>query len=305
MQAERANFRSNLGLKIFSLLLGLAIFFAVRTEQEVSTTVGLRVVVREPADLINTSDVPGEITVRVSGSPGKIRTLDPAEIAPVVIDLTGFEKGLSNVRIREELLDLPPDLEVLSISPSSIPIRLEVKERRRLPVKPALRGTVAAGYAVGRVEVDPSFLEIEGPRRELEEIRQIRTAAVDVSGATEPVTASVVYELPPHVRIVGEGSTRAEVRVEVAAESTERTVELPVRDLPESAEVVPVRVRLRGPRPLLDSLDVGAIEARAVAQGTPGKDASYAVRIDNLPPGVMVVGPLPTVRPASASARRR
>ena len=85
MQGRLGNLTSNFGIKVFSLVLGLAIFFAVRTEQEVSTTVGLRVAVREPASLINTSDVPGEISVRVSGSHGAIRTLDANEIAPVVL----------------------------------------------------------------------------------------------------------------------------------------------------------------------------------------------------------------------------
>src|SRR5690606_40588858 len=57
MRTRRA-FTSEWGLKLFSLALGLAIFFAVRTDQEVTTTVGLRLLLREPAGLINTHEVP-------------------------------------------------------------------------------------------------------------------------------------------------------------------------------------------------------------------------------------------------------
>src|SRR5690606_23631851 len=195
MRTRRA-FTSEWGLKLFSLALGLAIFFAVRTDQEVTTTVGLRLLLREPAGLINTHEVPAEITVRLSGSAGAIRALAPERFAPVVLDLQSLEKGTTTLRIRDEHLGLPPELGIVSISPSTVTVRLETRTKKRVPVKPELRGAPADGFVVERATVDPGEVQVEGPQREVDEIRLVRTAPVDVAGATEDFTASVAYAVP-------------------------------------------------------------------------------------------------------------
>src|SRR5690606_20509867 len=101
----------NGSLKLFSLLLGVAVFFAVRSEQDLATTVALRLVLREPPSLINTADLPPEITVRISGRMQAIRTLSPGDIGPVTLDLSSFEKGEGMIHLRAEHLRLPPDVE--------------------------------------------------------------------------------------------------------------------------------------------------------------------------------------------------
>lgn len=302
---DREFFSSKLSLKLFSLVLGIAIFFAVRTEQEVTTTVGLRLVLREPAALINTADVPPEITVRLSGSSAAIRALAPEQLGPVTLDLTSFGKGTATVRIREEQLALPPDLDVVSISPSTIGIRLEAREKRRVPVRPILQGEVAEGHTVERTSVDPGEVEIEGPAGEMRDVRFVRTAPVDVTGAESDVTASVVFELPgPHVRVRG-GVHRAEVNVSVGPERSERTVRLDVANVPGARQAVAIRARLRGPKRVIEKLDEKSLTARAVVDGDAKSLAPYKVRIENLPDGVEILEPLPTVpRPAPAPRRR-
>ncbi|WP_373049324.1 YbbR-like domain-containing protein [Vulgatibacter sp.] len=301
----KAVFSSDLSLKVFSLVLGLVIFFAVRTEQEVTTTVGLRLVLREPSGLINTSDVPPEITVRLSGASGSIRALAPGQLGPITLDLSSFEKGQSTVRIREEQLALPPDLEVVSISPSAVSVRLEVKDRKKLPVKAILQGAPADGFVVEKTQVDPREVEVEGPRRELRDVRFVRTAPVDVTGAREPVNASVVFELPgPHARVTG-GVSRAEVDVAIAVERAERMVSLEVGGIPGARRAVAVRAKLRGPKSVIDKLDEKTLRAEAVLDEDAKSRKPFAVRIGNLPEGVELLDPLPTVpRPAPPPKRR-
>ena len=302
---DRAFFSSKLSLKLFSLALGIAIFFAVRTEQEVTTTVGMRLVLREPAGLINTADVPPEITVRLSGSSAAIRALAPEQLGPLTLDLASFGKGTGTVRIREEQLAVPPDLDVVSIWPSTIGVRLEAKEKRRVQVRPILQGEVAEGYAVERTAVDPGEVEIEGPAREMRDVRFVRTAPVDVSGAEAPVNASVVFELPgPHVRIAG-GLHRAEVTVAVGIERSERTVRLDVGNVPGARKALIARARLRGPKRVIEKLDEKSLTASAVVDGDAKSLAPYKVKIENLPEGVEILDPFPTVpRPAPPPRRR-
>jgi YbbR domain-containing protein len=298
-------FTSDWSLKLFSLALGLVIFFAVRTEQQVTTTVALRLVLREPTGLINTSDTPPEITVRLAGASGAIRSLAPQQLGPITLDLTSFERGTSTVRIREEQLALPPDLEIVSISPSAINVRLEAKERRRLPVKVIVQGSPADGHVVEKTSVEPTDVLVEGPRKEIKDVRFVRTAPVDVTGADAPVTASVVFELPgPHARING-GASRAEVQVGIVPERSERTVSLRVGGVPGARNAVAVRAKLRGPKPVIEALDESSLAAEAVVDGDARSRKPFAVRIANLPDGVEILEPLPTVpRPAPPPRKR-
>jgi len=290
MRTRRA-FTSEWGLKLFSLALGLAIFFAVRTDQEVTTTVGLRLLLREPAGLINTHEVPAEITVRLSGSAGAIRALAPERFAPVVLDLQSLEKGTTTLRIRDEHLGLPPELGIVSISPSTVTVRLETRTKKRVPVKPELRGAPADGFVVERATVDPGEVQVEGPQREVDEIRLVRTAPVDVAGATEDFTASVAYAVPgSHTRIAG-GAGRAEVAVAIGPVRAERVVDLRVKGVPGAAQAVPVRARLAGPRRVVDALDEAELSAVAVER----EGGGWGVEIENLPAGVELLDPRPVV----------
>lgn len=296
---SREFFTENWSLKLFSLVLGLVIFFAVRTEQDVSTTVAVRLILKEPQGLINTADVPPEVTVRLSGPPSRMRTLNSSELAPITVDLSSFDRGFATVRIREEQLALPQELDVLSVSPSTIQLHLEPKERRKVPVRVAIQGTVAEGFVLGTTTVSPSEVHVVGPRRELSGLKFVRTAAVDVNGAKDDVAASVPFELPgPHARV--EEVPRAEVTVEVRQEHAERSVRLPLAGAPPGSPSF-VEAKLKGPRGILDGLDEQTLEA--VLGGSDAFSPGAGVRIRNLPEGIELLEALPT--PPAAPSRGR
>jgi YbbR domain-containing protein len=279
----------NWGLKLFSLALGLVISLAVRNEQRLSTTVAVRLLVSEPASLVNTGDLPPEVLVKLSGPWGTLQGLDTQALPPIELDLTRLPRGTSTVRIREEQLGLPPDIEVVSITPSILTVRLEAREKRTVPVKPVVRGLVPSGFRQGMVSVVPAEVEIEGPKREIREIASVRVAPLEVEGAREDVIATLPLEVPGRfTRIVG--PARATVRVPVEELSAERVVRLRVAS---PAGPVPVRAVLRGPKTVLDGLDEAALEATPAAGQTRGL---VPVRIEGLPSGVTVAEPAPTVR---------
>ncbi|HWV37770.1 MAG TPA: CdaR family protein [Vulgatibacter sp.] len=282
----------NLGLKLFSLVLGLVIFLAVRNEQEMTATVSARLLLKEPDHLVNTADVPPEVMVRIAGTSGRLRSLDLEAIEPIEIDLTSFEKGMSLVRIREEQLGLPSNLKVLAISPSALTVKLEARDRKRVPIRAAVQGRPAPGHLLDSITVEPKDVVVEGPQRELRELRVIHTAPVEIEGAEEDVVATVALDLPsPHTRLQGE--VRPKVTVRVAAERIERTVRVPVDG--GGAGVFHASARLRGPRSILDSLDEASL--RGLPEASPKLDprTPRPVRIEGLPEGVEVLEPRPTV----------
>ena len=280
----------NWGLKLFSLALGIVIFLAVRNEQRLSTSVAVRLVVHEPASLVNTGEIPPEVLVKVSAPWGTLQTFDAADLPPIELDLADLPRGTSTVRIHEQQLGLPPEVDVISISPSMLTVRLENREKRKVPVKAVVRGEPATGFGLGKATVEPAEVEIDGPRREVREVSAVRSTAVDVAGARETVIAPVSLEAPAaHTRIVGQG--RVTVRVPVEPLIAERTVRLRVA-VPGGPR--PIAAVLRGPKAALDAID----EASLRATPEPGNRSRRVVpvRIEGLPAGVTVAEPVPLVR---------
>jgi YbbR domain-containing protein len=282
-------FVENWGLKLFSLALGLVIFLAVRNEQRLSTTVAVRLLVSEPATLVNTGDLPPEVLVKLAGPWGTLQGLDTEALPPIELDLSRLPRGTSTVRIREEQLGLPPDIEVISITPSILTIRLEARERRTVPVRPVVRGEVPPGFRQGAALVEPAEVEIDGPKREVREIAAVRVAPLDVEGAREDAIATLPLEVPGRfTRIIG--PARATVRVPVTEVPAERVVRLRVAG---PSGPMPVRAVLRGPKTVLDGLDENGLKAVPAAGQNRGL---VPVRIEGLPSGVSVVEPAPMVR---------
>ena len=289
----RRIFASRLGLQLFSVALAVAIFFAVRSEDAVSSSVGLRLVLREPVSLINTADVPAEVNVRLTGSPGAMASIARERVAPITLDLRHLEPGNSVVRIREEHLGLGPDLEVVSISPSTVNVRLEPRATRKVPVRVTTEGEPEEGREVERTEVDPGEVTVVGPRREVDGLRYVRTVPVELDGAKETFTASVAFELPGGHTRVAEGPQRAEVKIHLAPERMERTVQLQVATS-DGSPALPVRATLAGPRSVLEHIDEESLRAVLADDVAPG--ALAPLRIENLPDGVEIVSPLPTLQ---------
>lgn len=285
----RALLAKNLGLKLFSLVLGLVIFLAVRNEQEVTATVSVRLQLREPEQLVNTSDVPPEVMVRLAGTSGRLRSLDPDSLGPVILDLAAFEKGMSLMRIREEQLGIPADLKVLAISPSAVSLKLETRERKKLQVRPTVQGSAGAGFAIDRISVEPKEVVVEGPQRELRELRVVHTAPVDVADAVKDLSVTAALELPgPHCRVRNE--VRPEVTIRIVPERIERTVKVAIEGGAFTASA-----RLRGPKPVIEALDETKLRGRTESSPKSDPRTPRPVRVEGLPDGVELLEPLPTV----------
>jgi len=65
-----------------------------------------------------------------------------------------------------------------------------------VPVVPALRGAVAAGYWITRVTTDPPVVTVRGEAAALGGIDQVATAPIDVSGLGADKTFQIALLLP-------------------------------------------------------------------------------------------------------------
>ena len=180
------------------------------SERQLDTAVTL---VNVPADMVITSEVPRFLSLRVRGPLSRLRSLDPVQTG-VVIDLRGAGEGQRDFAVETRNVVVPAGVEVLAVSPSPVPLRLERLGRRRVPVRARVVGEPAAGLAVGSVLAEPATAMLTGPRFQLEALQAITTEPVNVDGADGPVEAQAVVRSPnPLMRVVEPLTVRVTVEI--------------------------------------------------------------------------------------------
>jgi YbbR domain-containing protein len=109
----------------------------------------------------------------------------------VSIDLADAKAGSRLFHLRTDQVATPFGVEVTQVYPSSVMLSLEVTGRRRVPVKASVEGDPAKGYEITEITVDPEDVEVAGPERPLEALRNAMTETVMISGATSTVSRVV------------------------------------------------------------------------------------------------------------------
>ncbi len=184
------------------------------SERQLDTAVTL---VNVPTDMVITSEVPRFLSLRVRGPLSRLRSLDPAQTG-VVIDLRGAGEGEREFPVETRNVVVPPGVEVLAVSPSQVPLRLERSGRRRVPLRAQVVGEPAPGMVVGDVTVEPPTALVSGPRLQLAALQAVTSDPVNVDGADGPVEALVALRSPNPLMTVIEPLT---VKVTVAIERRE------------------------------------------------------------------------------------
>ena len=180
------------------------------SERQLDTPVTL---VNVPAATVITSDVPRFLSLRVRGPLSRLRALDQTQTG-VVIDLRGVSEGERDFAVETHNVIVPAGVEVLAVTPSQVPLRLERVGHRRVPVKPRVSGEPAAGMVVGAVAVEPQTVVVSGPHLQLERLQAVPTDPVSVDGADSPVDTLVAVRSPqPLMRIVEPLAVRVIVEI--------------------------------------------------------------------------------------------
>jgi YbbR domain-containing protein len=185
------------------------------SERQLDTAVTL---VNVPSDMVITSEVPRFVSLRVRGPLSRLRSLDPAQTG-VVIDLRGAGEGERDFPVETRNVIVPPGVEVLAVSPSQVPLRLEKIGRRRVPVRARVIGEPAAGMTIGEITVEPSVALLSGPRLQLAALPAVITEPVNVDGAEAAVDTLVALRSPNPLMTVIEPLT-VRVTVEVVRRET-------------------------------------------------------------------------------------
>jgi YbbR domain-containing protein len=172
-----------------------------------------------PDHLVVTDQSTDAVNIRVRGSQAALRSFSVADIQ-YVVDLSGARPGVTQHEVIAESVKLPRGAEIVSRSPSSIDFTLEPRGTKALKVRADLAGEPAPGFVIATVEVEPVWVRITGPRREVLRLSEVVTETIDLSGVDETLEREVRPLLAgPHVR--SEDEEPIKVRIEVVPVESE------------------------------------------------------------------------------------
>lgn len=115
---------SDLKLKLLSLAMALALLFVIRGERRVPYAFAVPAEARLPDGVALATPLPSKLRVTVSAPWARLRSLDPADVGPVAIDLTRTAPATASWFARPETLRLPAGVHVESVSPAQGAVEL-------------------------------------------------------------------------------------------------------------------------------------------------------------------------------------
>ena len=185
---------TNWPLKLLSIFLAFTLWFVVSAPRREGVSERAYAVplslVGMPRDLAITTPVPDTVSVRLRGRASNLRSLSSSNLE-VPVDLRSVPPGDITVTIRPQSINVPPQVEVVSIDPSSVRFRVEEVRQKIVPIRPFLVGQPPFGYVVGDATVSPDHALVSGPASQIRTLSEVATERVIMTGRTETFAQNV------------------------------------------------------------------------------------------------------------------
>lgn len=198
---------TNLGLKVVSLFLAIVIWFVVSaprrervSERAFNAPLSL---VGMPLDFVITTPVPENVSVRLRGRKSTLASVS-SQTLEVPVDLNWVQqRGEATITLRPQALNVPPDVEVVSIEPNKFRFRVEALRQRTVPIRPFLMGQVPPGFILGEATIDPTRALVSGPETQVMAMSEASTERINLTGRTGTFAQNVaIVSDSPLVRVV-------------------------------------------------------------------------------------------------------
>jgi hypothetical protein len=208
----------NLGLKITSVLIAMALYGVVRGAGTVERALEVNLLVRPPPTDVRRvlmTDLPDRVRVVVKGPPTLVNAIRPESIGGVEVNVS--DGHIAVARIDTATLQLPAGVTITSLQPSSLQLAWEDLVERDVGVRVETVGRTAPGTRLAAaIEAIPSRVHVTGPALYVDGLSAVRTEAIDITGLEAGQhTRRVALELPrSRVHYVGVTSVRVAITVE-------------------------------------------------------------------------------------------
>ena len=195
---------------------------------------------------------PSDGRVRVSGPAGLLSSVAAAQYAIDIISRTADYTIDADVVLKDKL---GKTIKGLTVVPAQITARVVMNPssvRKQVVIVPTLRGSVAPGYRITSIAVNPISVTVSGEAGALDGVSSIATDVIDVGDTTTTITKTVLLSNNLGAKVtLTEGTNRAvDVVISVVKSVDLLRVKLPfavtLLDVPEGMvmQAVPAVVLL-------------------------------------------------------------
>jgi YbbR domain-containing protein len=219
MLVLKAIFTRNLGWKLLSLAIAFVLWILVAREPELATSVSIPIEFKNlPDDLDISSTVPERIHIEIRGPSGRL-SRDYLTNLAAVLDLKGAQPGERTFTLGDNL-NLPVGVAFYRAVPSQLTLRFDRLLARDVPIAARYATTPPDGYSVNTMAISPSKIRLRGPGDHVQQIRQVLTDPIDLSGVVGQADFRVHVNVgDPQVRL--ESAAIVTVHVNVARRAPE------------------------------------------------------------------------------------
>ena len=250
--------------------ISLVFWLFVKLDNSYTTTIAVHITWQLPDTLAWHELPPETMQVEVSGEGWELLAQSLWRSDPVLYFPVGQR---SNAMVsRDEIISqleshLHPDIEVVRLEYDFLPIRVERRLVRRVPVRvPTQKVSIASGYVLtDSIRAVPDTVEISGPASLVQTIDHVQTQPLEASEVSAPLEHTVPIQLP-HADLLRARPDKVKVRVQVER-LTEKALIQPVTILGDTAHVriQPTHVQLLVELPVGKYETVDTSDFRVVA----------------------------------------
>jgi YbbR domain-containing protein len=218
-------FTHNVGWKLLSLLIAVALWIAVAREPELATSLSVPVELKNiPDDLDIGSNVPDRVHLEVRGPSGRL-SRDNLSDAAMILDLSDARAGERTYTIRPSSFKLPFGVMFYRAVPSQVTLRFDHLTSQNVKIFPRYSKPPQAGYRVRAYVLEPENIRIRGPEERVRRIDRVWTDPVDLSGVVSSA------EFHTHVN-VGDAQVRLDAPTAITLKVTlERTARQEMQEI--------------------------------------------------------------------------
>lgn len=229
-------------LKFISVFLALFLWIYVLNSEKVKfeKTVTLEYIL--PSDMIFADKPISEVIFLIEGPRAFVRTVAERE-DKLVIDLARYNQKRQlnfTVDINPAQLNLPFGMTVERVLPRRIPIRLEKKASRIVPLRAFFTGKLPDQLSMIKSELSSSEVEVYGPRSVVAKIKELTTKPIELDTLTGSDEIPVEVQLSDDRLILTSGYD-LKLKFELKAVSANLTLnEVPIKLMTQSKKMTSV-----------------------------------------------------------------
>jgi YbbR domain-containing protein len=186
---------SNLGLKLLSLFLAILVWGVVLGSKVEEVVKEVPIEFQVAQDLMVSNQVPDRVIFRLSGPRAFTRSVLNRQGERIRYNLTGMKAGNLSLQVLSDSIYLPPGVEVLSITPNVLQVKLEEIRSKLVDVSVEFRGEPPRGFKLKSTRVVPSQVKIRGPKSKLTGLRDLKAMPFDLNEVQKSGDYPLQFEL--------------------------------------------------------------------------------------------------------------